>query len=142
MERFNVERNQKARLLSAMKKTLQEYKEKKHSTSLGSCRLCWIYRRGYYSCNDCPMSIFKDNMGIFPCMNRRCIPINCYDGAYKKNIKLQAVQEFYEKAIPIVQEMTDEQLNNSNAFHFLLDIDNEVADKYGLYLKRKKRIKK
>jgi hypothetical protein len=141
MENFIVERNQKVRLLSAMHKTLQEYREKKHSTNLGSCRLCWIYRRGYYSCTDCPMSVFKDNVGQFPCMNRRCIPVNCYDGAYKKNIKLQAVQEFYEKAIPIVQEMTDEQLDGKK-FQFLLDIDDEVADKYGLYLKRKKRIKK
>jgi hypothetical protein len=128
----------KAELLTAMKTILQEYEKRTHETTCTSCELCKLYQknyRSYHTCCKCPMYIFR-NFGEFPCSGRRCKPLSVYC-QNKMPVRLKAVIEFYEKAIEKVKSMTEEELSKKNVFKFLLDIDNEIADKYELEIKEK-----
>lgn len=129
----------KTRLLPIMQKILAEYRENKHRCTM-NCPLCSEYIDGWTDCSECPMHVFSPEETNLNCLKRRCIPVDCEDKVYKGHIKLQAVQEFYEKAIEVVETLSYDELNKANAFRFLLDIDNEVADKYGLYMSRKKNV--
>ena len=66
---------------------------------------------------------------FYPCTKRKCKPFSCGHNP-KNSIKYSKVIEFYEKAIEKVKSMTSKQLNKKDAFKFLIEIDNEVADKY------------
>lgn len=131
----------KIELLPAMQKILADYKINRHRCTL-ACPLCRLYYNEWKDCKRCLMNVFNLKDNDLSCLNRRCTPVDYEHKVYKRQIKLQAVQEFYEKAITKVETMTYAELNKVNAFLFLKDIDNEVADKYGLYLKRKKKVKK
>ena len=127
------------KLISAMETILQEYKERNHSTFTDNCSLCHLYRE-FFTCNiKCPMCIFLGLGGDYthPCMNRRCEPVNCYNSLRsikisELNTKLNAVIEFYKKAIKKIKKMTDEELERKDAFNFLIKLDNKIADKYSL----------
>jgi len=58
----------------------------------------------------------------------------------KINKKIAFCNEFYSQAIKKVEQMTEKELNAENAFMFLLDIDNEIADKHRIKISRKKKI--
>src|ERR1035437_2496053 len=124
----------KTELLQAMKKILKEYKNVKHSTTLSECSLCQLYyvRLSFNGCRSCPMNIFFEDDNVFPCLNRRCAPVNCDYSTSINNIKIKAVIEFYKKAIAKVAFMKNKELNEKDAFKFLIDIDNKAADKYEL----------
>ncbi len=133
----------KADLLIAMEKTLQEYKDKKHFINVSDCFLCHIFheykywndKSGLHTCQDCPMYIFKLHH-IYPCMDRRCEPIDCL--GEKSLLKLRVVKEYYKRIIAKVNEISEEDLNKENAFQFLMDIDNEIADKHKVGMRIKK----
>jgi hypothetical protein len=127
----------KSQLISAMETILQEYKDRNHSTMAYNCSLCSLYRHDWTGCDTkCPMFTFWDlgDDHDHPCMNRRCRPVNCYSGIKisKLNTKLNAVQEFYKKAIKKIKKMTDEEIERKDAFDFLIKLDNKIGDKYGL----------
>lgn len=132
--------HKKTALLLAMQKVLADYRENKHRCTM-DCPICKLYNASWLDCHECPMCIFnpKDDYNL-ACLKRRCIPVDCEDRVHNKQIKLPAVIEFYEKAIAKVETMTYAELNKAKAFQFLIDIDNEVADKYSLYMSRKKKI--
>jgi hypothetical protein len=78
------------------------------------------------------MTVFSDGKNL-PCTCRRCIPIDCQrlkQPKYKN--KLKAVVKFYQLAISKVEILTENELNQLQSFAFLIDIDNEIADKYKL----------
>jgi hypothetical protein len=133
----------KTKLLKAMQTILQEYKEKRHEACVAKCKLCVLYYTNYHqlpdnthSCYKCPMIAFKVDDDL-ACLHRRCEPVNC-NFKITTLKKLRAVIKFYEKAIEKVELMTKEQLNEENAFKFLIDIDNEIADNYKIGLRKKK----
>ena len=90
------------------------------------------------------MTVFVCDPDFFPCMFRRCRPIdsNPNEDKYRKKERLQAVQEFYERMIEKVQSMSTEELQEKHAFKFLVDLDNEIADKYKLYVRKKSKYSK
>ncbi len=124
-----------------METVLSEYKEGTHYAAIHCCSLCDLYYKMNCNCGVCPMTVFsgKDK---FPCMRRRCIPLDCgWRKEYKYKVKLKAVVEFYQQAIAKVKILTEEELNQSQSFAFLIGIDNEIADKHELYLNKKSKIK-
>jgi hypothetical protein len=126
----------KDELLETMTTTLKEYEERTHTTTLTSCQLCVLYHQTQ-SCSSCPMYVFFDSQGhIYPCMNRKCRPVACisdWHASVKSNdIRLKAVIQFYKLAIKHVKTLTDDDFKGSNPFNFLVDIDNEIADKLTL----------
>lgn len=129
----------KTELLPAMRKVLAEYRENKHRCTM-ACPLCELYNSEWDDCFRCPMSVFNAKGDNLACLSRRCVPVDCEDKVYKGQIKLQAVQEFYEKVIAKVETMTYDELNKTTAFLFLKDIDHEVADKHDLYMSKKKKM--
>lgn len=127
-------------LLAAMQNIRNEYLNNEHCVVVYRCHLCKLYF-SHWHCDDCPMNIFNPkNKNVYSCMQRRCVPFDSHDKVYKKKEKTAAVIEFYDKAIEVVKTKTTAQLNRKNAFQFLVDIDNEVADKHGLKMPRKKEI--
>lgn len=128
----------KIELLRAMKRILKEYKKNDHTANVSDCYLCILYNRDNdsnhkgHECRLCPMYIFyKGNDNWYPCMKRRCSPIDCDDSTEDLN-ELKAVIDFYEEAINTVECMTTSQLNEPKAFYFLIKIDKLVAKKYCL----------
>jgi hypothetical protein len=128
----------KTELLKAMKKVLNEYKKNNHVARVDYCALCLLYNKTDdnthigHECKFCPMFVFQNSMDWFPCMKRRCSPIDC-DGDMTEDLnELKAVIDFYEEAINTVESMTASQLNESKAFMFLIKIDKLVAKKYCL----------
>jgi hypothetical protein len=124
----------KTELLQAMKKILKEYKKLTHSTTLSECSLCQLYyvRLSSNGCASCPMNVFFVDQHSLSCLNRRCAPINCDYSTSINDIKIKAVIEFYVKAIAKVAFMKNKELNEKDAFKFLINIDNKAADKYEL----------
>ena len=133
-----MKRIEKATLLKAMRTIHKEYKENKHRLGVTTCALCQLFHHeaeflSDSSCTLCPMTVFDAEVG---CSDRRCSSLDC--GGYHYNdeeyqICLKAVTEFYAEAIKVVRKMTDEQLNDGFfSFQFLKDIDERIADKYGL----------
>jgi hypothetical protein len=75
------------------------------------------------------MYVFDDCDGhIYPCMNRKCVPVDCYDPFVQEY--LEKVIKFYEAIIKKIAGMTAKELNAEGAFKFLVDIDNEIDNKY------------
>jgi hypothetical protein len=129
----------KTELLKAMKKVLSEYKKNDHIANVDHCSLCMLYNKCEdndhtgHQCKFCPMYVFqKDYTDWFPCMRRRCSPIDCEGEMTEDLNELKAVIDFYEEAIGIVKSMSAEQLNEPKAFMFLIKIDKLVAKKYCL----------
>lgn len=126
-------KRKKSELLEAMEAVLAQYKNNTHECNL-TCSLCKLYFTLKNSCPNCPMTVFKSYKGSLPCLYRKCEPIHCspvnQNLSELKKTKLLAVMEFYEKAIERIKLMTYEEVNKANAFKFLIDIDNEVAQKY------------
>ncbi len=128
-------------LLEAMQTILQEYKDKTHWVSNERCSLCKLFyndneMNDKKECGKCPMTTFKININ-YGCMLRKCHPYDfrCYKIECNFIIdepQYQAVMEFYIIAIQKIRLMTYKKINKANAFKFLIDIDNEIADKYGL----------
>jgi hypothetical protein len=129
----------KSQLLKAMWQIRNEYKEKTHNLSKGKCALCKLYLSGITygysrpSCTICPMNAFwADGDNIFPCMNRKCEPIDCVDNDWLPE-ELQAVIEFYKRAINAIGSRSAKELNEPlQSFIFLREIDRQVAKEYGL----------
>jgi hypothetical protein len=123
----------KPEVLQAFRQILQEYKDKTHNSKISDCSLCRIYD-GYHLCTGCPMLVFENKMCVHTnCMMRRCRPVNCYDSREIANPEmLAAVVEFYELAVERLKGMKQEELDRLGAFGFLVDLDNEVADRHGL----------
>jgi len=133
----------KTGLLKAMERILKEYKKNDHIANVADCSLCMLYNRDNedsisnslkgHECRLCPMYIFyRGNDNWYPCMKRRCTPIDC-DGSMTEDLnELKAVIRFYEEAIEIVKGMTVEQLNEPQAFVFLIKIDKLCAKEFCL----------
>lgn len=143
----------KSELLKAMKQILQEYIDKVHETSIDTCALCLLYNKKnvdedylpYTSvikndvCEFCPMYVFKPDFHslqpvfTYACMNRYCVPLNENEiknrdtlSMLEINIQLQAVIEFYTRAIKHISHKTNKELNEENAFAFLKSIDEDI----------------
>jgi hypothetical protein len=124
----------KSEIFEAMEAVLADYKNNTHKCDL-TCPLCKHYFvLTLKGCPNCPMAVFRSSKGSLPCLYRKCEPITCspvnQNLSELKKTKLKAVMEFYEKAIEIVKTMTYKEINKRNAFKFLIDIDNEVAEKH------------
>jgi len=124
----------KTDLLAAMKRILQEYKERKHTLKKSDCALCNLYYnvKDFKICEPCPMNIFPNDVldhNLVGCLDRKCRPVNCMEVEYDSP-KLKAVIEFYELAILKVEDMKERKMNTKGAFDFLFDIDKEIAIKY------------
>lgn len=134
--------NRKEKILLAMGVILQEYKEKIHISTIGSCALCrefhtitkWDdeYR---HPCHKCPMFVFhlktkpESRYPELSCMYRKCKPFYCREGQ-RMNKSIQRVTEFYEKAIEGLHGLSNEDLAKTDCFQYLIDIDKEVYLKY------------
>ena len=124
----------KALLIRALKEVASEYNSNSHRLSMTKCSLCTLYRNYYgYDCGECPMKkAFK------ACGRRQCAPVECRTESGKKVVnkdhlnKLEAVKEFFYKTIARTRRMTIAQLNESQAFSFMIEIDKSVAEKYGI----------
>jgi len=127
----------KGELLKAMQRVLAEYQNNRHYCDL-TCPLCEVYYTHTKGCNQCIMKVFYSNKGSLPCLYRKCEPIHCspinQNLSEQKKIKLQAVMEFYKKAITKVKAMTSKEINKRNAFKFLIEIDNKIAEKYHIII--------
>lgn len=91
------------------------------------------------------MHVFANSdTGNYGCMLRKCAPVAfsnlvqdefCYYSYNNLNTgktRLAAVIEFYQKVIAAIEKMSYRELNKKDSFKFLVDIDNEVAEKYNL----------
>jgi hypothetical protein len=127
---------EKGKLLWAMKMILREYKKNEHKALIDHCGLCRLYNRynkeyKKHECELCPMYVFYVTDCTYPCMRRKCEPIDCYYATEDTN-ELKAVIELYKRAIKKVDSMTSEELNKRNAFKFLIKMDEEVAKEFCL----------
>jgi rubredoxin len=131
-------KTKKSDLLEAMQTVLQEYKDKTHWVSCYKCSLCILFyddmKNEDKECGKCPMTTFKISFN-FGCVQRKCHPYDFRSyNSEKNNIidyqRYQAVMEFYEKVIEKVKLMTYKEINKAGSFKFLIDIDNEIAEKY------------
>jgi hypothetical protein len=132
--------NRKKKILLAMQVVLQEYKEKTHISTIGSCSLCQQFHtdefRGKeerHPCHKCPMFVFhrktKSDYPELSCLYRKCKPVFCHEGQ-RMTKGLHRVIEFYEKAIDGLQNLSDEDLTKKDCFQYLVDIDKEIYEKY------------
>ena len=120
----------KGELIKAMQAVLVEYENNTHKCDL-TCPLCRLYfhLNREISCKECLMFVFHPHASL-SCLYRKCEPISSNE---KNNInKLEAVKEFYKKAITKVKSMSYIEMNKPNAFKFLIKIDKEVAEITGL----------
>lgn len=126
----------KSEVVKAMQAILAEYEQNVHQCNM-DCPLCQLYYHKYPNCHRCPMNVFYSYDDTMGCIFRRCEPMSPEDtkGIKGKN-KLEAVKEFYKKAITKVRAKTVAQLNEVDAFNFLIDIDNKVAEKYKLPVRK------
>lgn len=128
----------KIHLLKAMRQIRNEYKKEIHSLDRDTCALCKLYLNNEhyrYDCSVCPMNVFwaDSDCSFFPCMNRKCAPVECDDNDYLLPEELSAVTEFYNRAIDAVSSKTTKELNAPlQPFTFLREIDKQVAKEYGL----------
>ena len=121
----------KTELLKACETILQEYKDKTHEAVCSKCSLCKLYY--HYSgnirpCPQCPMRVFALR-GAVGCNQRRCSPVFSRECS---NVQQQSVIEFYKLFIKKLIKMTDKEINKPKAFIFLREIDEMIANKYGL----------
>jgi hypothetical protein len=124
----------KSPLIRAMKEVASEYNDNSHRLSMYKCAMCLTYRdNDAYNCGCCPM-----RMAFKACGRRQCMPVECYTASSnhktsKEHLnQLEAVREFYYKTIARVRRMTVKELNAPQAFKFMVKIDQEIADKYGI----------
>lgn len=132
----------KDKILTAMQAILLEYKEKTHEASVMSCQLCRLFytmedsymkESNYHTCHKCPMFVFNQNTDI-SCIMRKCNPVYCNEG--QRNTKrLKKVTEFYERIIAVVQNLSNDEVCKPRAWKFMIEIDNEVNEKYKLVKK-------
>ena len=124
----------KSKLLKAMRQIRNEYKKETHCLSRDTCALCKLYlNKDNMTCNACPMDVFwADGDASFPCVNRKCTPVECEEYGWLPG-ELLAVVEFYNRAINVVSSMSAKELNGPlQSFKFLREIDKQVAKEYGL----------
>jgi hypothetical protein len=124
----------KSDLLAAMKKILQEYENKTHNLNKKDCPLCKLYYKNEDEkfCEFCPMNIFSKDI-LVGCLDRKCRPVDCSHPFFEREIhKLLAVTKFYALAVQKVEIMEESDMNCTNAFNFLFEIDKEVAEEYML----------
>ena len=118
-----------------MKTVLQEYKNRTHNANTNDCALCQLYNKRYdddvsyngHYCSLCPMFVFyntNNKYNQYPCMNRECELVEC-DGS-ESLAELKRVRKFYKSAISRVKKMSVKQLNEKDAFKFLIKIDQKV----------------
>jgi hypothetical protein len=122
------------RLLTGIKKIHREYKNSTHVLDLTSCPLCRMYDSSPFmnGCDVCPMSVFKGEHG-YPCMNRKCRPVNCQGYFMDRGLKdkfLPLDIDFYGRFIKKVETMTDEDMQAPNAWKFLKALDARVYKKH------------
>lgn len=117
-------KDKKTELLEIMNIILYEYKKGIHKRQIDSCGLCKKYHNLYF-CYNCPMYIFVSKNISYPCMNRKCHPIDSF--SLNDEIKTKRVIEFYERVIAKIESMTINAVRKSS-FKFLIKIDNEVYD--------------
>jgi len=118
-------RSKKDIVLEIMKDILKEYKEVRHKTDRTKCGLCVKYINQFnVTCENCPMIVFK-GMHCYPCINRKCEPVNCSGLISPDNIDLQRVIKFYKQAIAKIESMSVDAVRKSS-FKFLIKIDKEV----------------
>jgi hypothetical protein len=129
----------KLELLKAMKTILREYKKRIHHTRLDRCALCVFYHKDNYfdshekhECILCPMFVFLKDNDSYPCMERKCEPVNCWGYGSAEEDEIKKVIEFYTQAIAVVETMTYKELNEKKAFKFLVKIDRNIAKKYDI----------
>jgi hypothetical protein len=137
VKKVNKVKVTKTELLIAIINIYLEYKDGTHKLSISKCALCRLYVRNnnyIISCDGCPMTVFKKGDKTYPCMNRKCKPVDCLN--IKFNLftceELQAVEEFYKEFIEIVKGMKAIDLKDINAFAFLKKLDRKIAKKYNL----------
>ncbi len=124
----------KTELLSAMRRILLEYKNGTHRANLDTCALCILYNKAEdgkhrgHECRLCPMHVFHKQNHHYSCMSRKCEPIHC-DGN-EIVVEIKRVTEFYKKAIAVVKTISAEELNEKNAFKFLMKIDKDIYNEY------------
>jgi hypothetical protein len=129
---------EKATLIPAMEQILNEYNNNTHTAYVMDCALCKLFKRvidggedmDTISCTKCPMNVFEGIETSHLCLNRICEPLSCPIDFEEDAKKLTAVKEFYILAIAKVKEMSEEEIQLP--FKFLIDIDNEIADKYNI----------
>ena len=125
-------RSKKEILLDAMRIILQEYKAQTHINRMDKCSLCIKFRNDEIvdSCKKCPMNLF-DLDSIVPCMQRKCYPIDCksMNNSELDGLRLKCVIQFYEQVISKIESMTNAEFLKTD-FSFLIEIDNEVYDKF------------
>lgn len=146
----------KKEVLAAMNEVLSQYLNKTHSLQYSSCPLCEKYNnlKSFRKCQGCPMNVFRNSVNEIGCLSRKCAPVDFvrpfttkYCDKYlglQLNInehhiassngmtRLAAVIEFYRRAIAAIENTPSKHLNFSSDFVFLINIDNEVAEKYNL----------
>ena len=128
----------KDQILKAMRIILMEYTERIHEANIDLCQLCVLFftaedkymkEKNYHTCHKCPMFVFHKNDDEYSCMERKCKPINCREGQ-RPTKGLEKATEFYERVIAVVENMTNDEVCKPRTWKFLVEIDNEVYEKY------------
>jgi hypothetical protein len=126
--------NKKEVVLQAMREVLQQYEKKTHQNSVTTCPLCKLYYRVNdnidIDCDGCPMHIFdKESLG---CLHRLCRPVHAFDVfIHDEAPSYKAVMEFYREAIKAIEAMEASKVEKTK-FRFLIKIDSQIAEKYGI----------
>ena len=123
----------KKKLISVCKQILQEYVDKTHIADNNHCVLCQIYRKRLFSkdeCDDCIMDVFRSSKRAeVGCLLRKCRPITS-SSPLTTNKETRMVIKFYTLVVKRLELMSQEDMNEPNAFKFLKDIDKAVYSKY------------
>jgi len=125
-------KSKKSILLKILRQILNEYRENNHKARITDCALCTEYMvviNTYWdNCYGCPMVVFNPAQTDYPCLSRKCAPVDCQYGVEKnKDIELKRVIRFYEKIIERIESMSTEAVRKSS-FKFMIKIDKEVLN--------------
>ena len=122
-------------LLHAIVNIYREYENKTHTLQVSRCALCVVYNknnRNTYkrNCTNCPMTVFKGT-DAYPCMNRKCRPVDCQLLSPIIDKQLNAVLNFYKKFIKVIENISEEEFQATD-FKFLEDLDSKTAKRHRL----------
>jgi len=126
----------KSEVLTAFTDIYEKYKNGTHRSSVNDCALCQKYNTkfpwgAFDSCTACPMYAFNNSRSFYPCLDRKCQPIDCKDpNDVNTGFGLKRVTEFYAVLIQEVKNMPERGFTRKKLYAVLKRVDTEVYGKF------------
>jgi len=126
----------KSQVLTAFTDIYEKYKNGTHRSSVNDCALCQKYNTkfpwgGGETCTACPMFTFNNASSFYPCLDRKCQPIDCKDpNDVDLGFGLKRVTEFYAVLIQEVSAMPEQGFTRKKLYAVLKRVDKQVYDKF------------